>query len=202
MQLTVHDPAGAPARQARRVRRPRAPDPLGYVQSSGVRLTDLDRAALVFARTHGHEPAARARRRRLFARRRARRVLARARPGRRGAVAATSDRRRAWLRGVRRGRRLLRRSTRRSSSSSAAAPRAPDGLRTAHPDRHAAVVPERPRHDLVRRRPRLRTPGAGLGAVRAPPRRSRSPGPISACTTRATWSPGALLGTAVAEVLS
>ena len=39
------------------MRRPRAADSLGYVQSRGVRLTDIDRAGLVFLRTHGHDPA-------------------------------------------------------------------------------------------------------------------------------------------------
>src|SRR5580700_2755009 len=41
---------------ARRMRRPWAPDSLGNVESAAVRLIDIDRAGLVFARTRGHSP--------------------------------------------------------------------------------------------------------------------------------------------------
>jgi decaprenylphosphoryl-5-phosphoribose phosphatase len=81
------------------MRRPRAPDSLGYVQSSGVSLTDMDMAALVFARTHGHQRAVE------------RATAAYSRTGEHAAgwfalglagaaLSGDHDRRRAWVRGV------------------------------------------------------------------------------------------------------
>jgi decaprenylphosphoryl-5-phosphoribose phosphatase len=81
------------------VRRPRAPDSLGYVQSSAVSLSDLDRAGLVFARTRGHRRAVE------------RATAAYSRAGEHAAgwlalglagagLSGDPDRRRAWLRGV------------------------------------------------------------------------------------------------------
>ena len=88
------------------MRRPRAPDSLGggsvnaRVQSPGVSLADLDREALVFARTHAHDP----RRERLVAAfsRTGEHALCWLGLGLAGAVLSRrDDRRRAWLRGVR-----------------------------------------------------------------------------------------------------
>ena len=81
------------------------------------------------------------------------------------ALSRRPDRRRAWLRGVGIGRRLLRHQPGdqvRRPSPPARARRAA----AAHTGGHPPVVPERPRHHLVRRRPRLRGSRAGLGPVR------------------------------------
>ncbi len=82
------------------MRRPRAPDSLGDVESAGVTVMEMDRAGLMFARTHAHDP----RLERLAAAfsRTGEHALCWLGLGLAGAaLSRREDRRRAWLRGMR-----------------------------------------------------------------------------------------------------
>ena len=189
MQLTVHDPVGAPE-SARRVRRPRAPDSLGtYECRRAWHEADGHRSAgLVFARTRGHGPGLE------------RAVAAYSRAGEHaacwlalglaGALASGRARRPpACLAPRRPCRRRLLRPEPGDQVRGPPAPARPRRLAAAHPGGHAPLVPERPRHDLVRRARALTGAWRRPGRCTSPPARSRSAARTSGCITRATWSP-------------
>ena len=109
---------------------------------------------------------------------------------------AIADRRRCWLRGVGVVAGVLRGEPG-DQVRGPPAPARPGRLAAPDPGGHAPLVPERPRHDLVRRRAGVPTASRRHGRCTSPPARSRSAARTSGCTTRATWSPARCSGRAV-----